>query len=527
MSIKKKIDKKFPCNVCLRNIRGNSKAVCCDFCDNWVHIKCNSISSSRYAELSEEDNNESFLCITCFNNELPFGLENDNVFNKSVTLGLENSNLDNLNFKISKTEKKMVSFLSKTIFESNDPTIKNSQCKYYSAEDFCSKSFDTNKYFSIFHLNIHSLQYHKNDLDTLLDLLKVKFDIIAISETKLLKDVAPVQDIDLPNYEKEYTPTEASKGGTLLYISNKLNYKPRKDLEVYEPIKLELTFVEIINSNGKNCIIGCIYKHHTISPKEFTLIMSNLLSKLSKEKKPCYLAGDFNMNLLQLESKPEIEDYFDMITEKNFTPLITSPTRITNNTKTLIDNILFNEFSSNIISGNLTVGISDHMPQFALIPKNASKWSSSSATPSTKYARKYENINISLFNQDLDKVNWDTSGLENASLYGNNILHVFNQTLDIHAPITEIKISKKQNQQNAKPWITNEILKLIRNKDRTYKKFIKEENKTIKDELFCTYKGQKNEITKLIRKSKKLHYNEYFSKNSTNIKKLWNGINEI
>ena len=248
----------------------------------------------------------------------------------------------------------MVSFLSKTIFESNDPTIKNSQCKYYSAEDFCSKSFDTNKYFSIFHLNIHSLQYHKNDLDTLLDLLKVKFDIIAISETKLLKDVAPVQDIDLPNYEKEYTPTEASKGGTLLYISNKLNYKPRKDLEVYEPKKLESTFVEIINTTGKNFIVGCIYKHHTICPRDFTDAMSPLLRKLSREKKPCYLAGDFNMNLLQVENNSDIEHYFDTITENNFTPLITASTRIAGNSKTLIDNILFNEFSSNIASGNLT-----------------------------------------------------------------------------------------------------------------------------------------------------------------------------
>ena len=75
------------------------------------------------------------------------------------------------------------------------------------------------------------------------------------------------------------------------------------------------------------------------------------------------------MNLSQLESKPEIEDYFHMITEKNFTPLITSQTRITSSAKTLIDNILFNEFSSNIISDNLTVGISDHMSRFALIPK--------------------------------------------------------------------------------------------------------------------------------------------------------------
>ena len=95
--------------------------------------------------------------------------------------------------------------------------------------------------------------------------------------------------------------------------------------------------------------------------------MSPLLSKITKEKKPCYLAGDFNMNLLQVESNTDIEHYFDKLTDKHFTPLITSPTRVTSKTKTLIDNIFYNEFCSNIVSGNLTVGVSDHMPQFALI----------------------------------------------------------------------------------------------------------------------------------------------------------------
>ena len=88
-------------------------------------------------------------------------------------------------------------------------------------------------------MNIHSLQLHKNDLDILLDALKLKFDIIAISETKLQKCMDPIHDIDLLDYNKESTPTEAAKGGTLLYISNKLNYKPRKDLQIYEPKKIE------------------------------------------------------------------------------------------------------------------------------------------------------------------------------------------------------------------------------------------------------------------------------------------------
>ena len=88
---------------------------------------------------------------------------------------------------------------------------------------------------------------HKDDLDTLLDTLKLEFDIIALSETKLTKGTNPISDVLLPKYhEPVSTPTEASKGGTLLYISDKLDYKPRKDLELYKAKQIESTFVEIL-----------------------------------------------------------------------------------------------------------------------------------------------------------------------------------------------------------------------------------------------------------------------------------------
>ena len=121
-------------------------------------------------------------------------------------------------------------------------------------------------------------------MEILLDSLKVKFYIIAISETKLQKGVKPMHNIELSNYEMESTPTKACKEGTLLYISKNLNYKPKDDLQIYEPTKLESTFFEIINTIGKIFIVGCIYKNHTISPREFTDKMSPLLRKLSREK---------------------------------------------------------------------------------------------------------------------------------------------------------------------------------------------------------------------------------------------------
>ena len=378
---------------------------------------------------------------------------------------------------------------------------------------------------NIFHLNIHSLHFHKTDLDVLLDALKLDFDIITISESKLRKDIAPVTDISLTNYTYVDTPTEASKGCTLIYVSDRLSYKPRKDLEIYESRKLESTFIEIVNETEQNIIVGCIYRHHNISVKDFTETMATLLSKLSKEKKKCFLAGDFNINLLQLESNTETEQFFDTVTDANFTPLITSPTRISKNTKTLIDNIFYNNSLNDIICGNLTVGISDHMPQFAFVPRNKTKSKTSKHNIKTNYVRKYKDINIEIFNQDLDKINWDTKDFTDVNHYSTNFLHIFNQILDVHAPMVEVKVSKKQAKRNAKPWITTEILKLIKLKDKTYQQLIKEEDTTIKNELKASYNQQKNEITKLIRKS--IHFNNYFVKNSKNIKKLWAGINQI
>ena len=52
----------------------------------------------------------------------------------------------------------------------------------------------------------------------------------------------------------------------------------------------------------------------------------------------------------------------------NAIPLILPPTRINSHSNTLIDNIFSNVIDLDIISGNLTATISDHLPQFAIIP---------------------------------------------------------------------------------------------------------------------------------------------------------------
>ena len=158
----------------------------------------------------------------------------------------------------------------------------------------------------------------------------------------------------------------------------------------------------------------------------------------------------FNINLLHLDKESEVENFFDVITGQNFTPLITSPTRITTKTKTLIDNIYYNDFTSNIISGNLTIGISDHMPQIALIPKvNAKTTTNPGPKQSSKYYRKYKNINVDALNHDLNQINWKINDLEDVNQYGNKFLNRFNQILDLHAPLIKGQHTNWNDKGNA------------------------------------------------------------------------------
>ena len=70
-------------------------------------------------------------------------------------------------------------------------------------------------------------------------------------------------------------------------------------------------------------------------------------------------------------------------------------------------------------------------------------------------------LHIRTFCQEIDKVNWNMNEL-NVHRYGTNFLYVFNQILDTQAPLIKTKNSKNQAKRNAKPWISNSILKSIK-----------------------------------------------------------------
>ena len=132
---------------------------------------------------------------------------------------------------------------------------------------------------------------------------------------------------------------------------------------------VESIFIKVLNKKQKNIIIGCVYKHPKHEVSGFTNnFITPLLDKLSNENKDIMIMGDFNINLINYNDDKNTGNFLDTMFSQSFLPYITTPTRITRNTKTLINNIYYNKPVNNIIS--------DHLIQFLIEPIDFSEKSS-------------------------------------------------------------------------------------------------------------------------------------------------------
>ena len=64
----------------------------------------------------------------------------------------------------------------------------------------------------------------------MLSILDLDFDILGLTETRIIKEQNPTYDTSITGYKEYFTPTESTKGGTSLYI-NKNKCKERMILK--------------------------------------------------------------------------------------------------------------------------------------------------------------------------------------------------------------------------------------------------------------------------------------------------------
>ena len=456
----------FPCKVCCKAVGAGHRAIECDICKTWIHIKCNKFDKIDY-KFYQDNPDQPFFCIKCCAENIAFSTLNDNQFEICVKKGLNFLLDEDAGFKHSASDQQLFNKLNYAINnnafgqteEDNDDTNEASiDCKYYSSNEFVSAKFDSSKSFSILHLNIHSIEKHIDEFRVVLAMLEFKFDILCLSESKIINGFDPKVDINIDGYQSPVgTPTVSTKGGVLIYVKNGINFKPRNDLLIYKSKELESFFIEIINPKETNTIVGVIYRHPCMD--ELIFIddhLKKIIDILSNENKKIFITGDFNFDLLNISKHNETFSFFDTLMSNFFLPLISIPTKINSGTNTLIDNIFTNHLHPDMKTGNLSIKISDHLPSFMIVPTQ-----NQNHLPKKHnlYSRKYKNFDRENFLLDYFDIDWNnTIEVEKEDVNHSlaNFMGKINGLVDKYIPLK--KVSQKQFKQKFKPWISNKIL---------------------------------------------------------------------
>ena len=233
--------------------------------------------------------------------------------------------------------------------------------------------------------------------------------------------------------------------------------------------------------------------------------------------------GDFNINLLKIDIRDTSNLFLNTLSSHFYSPYILQPTRL--QSKSLIDNILFNSLEYQSHSGNLLIEISDHLIQFLILEGFVKD---GNIPEINLFKRDFSNFNEREFNEAVYNMNWDLicnmeSNDPNVSC--SNFYNALTYLLDEFAPLT--KVTKNEFKLMTKPWITKEILVKCRIRDSILKKISKESNPSLKNVMRDDYKKLRNEITSDKRIGKRTYYTLFFEKNKNKSSEIWKGIRAL
>lgn len=195
--------------------------------------------------------------------------------------------------------------------------------------------------------------------------------------------------------------------------------------------------------------------------------------------------------------------------------LIDVPTRVTQNTKTLIDLCITNSPDKIVESGVIPLGISDHSLIYMCRKFHYSNKGSRRMIPK----RSFKKFKSEDFISDLKLIDWtDIALMTDPNTMWQAWKTRFIKCLDFHAPLRTKRIGKKRN-----PWITSDLLKKMSKRDILKKRA----ERSNSDDLWNDYKKERNSVNNAIKCAKRDYFMDNIEQSRGDMRKTWKLINEL
>jgi hypothetical protein len=342
-------------------------------------------------------------------------------------------------------------------------------------------------------------------------------DIICVQETW---NIADPDLFCLPGYHRPLFKLRDQKqgGGVAIYVKDIYTFSPIDKYSSHVDKVFESLFVEVRTLCKKRYIIGNIYrtnaKFTSLSERHqfdtFIDFLNNVLADCNESNFSTYIAGDFNINVLNYDHDNLATEYVNNIFLHGFLQIVTKPTRCTNNSATLIDHFLTNDIKSSYDCKIITCKLSDHFPVILSIGKDTK--------PRDDFikSRFLTENNILRFKNDLENINWTTvTNCNDPQIAYDLFSEIFIDLYNLHFPVKNVRLNR--NIHKYEKWFTRGLLVSRRKKlylANRAARFPTIENKSL-------YSNFRNVYNRVVKESKKLYFDNEFEKHKSNLKVTW------
>ena len=363
------------CPICSQRILNHARRLECCACYVLSHMKCITLAPDKQQSLYQYQN--EWLCKSCLSTIFPFNnIVIDKEFIAAVysidkTATLNDSDIIFHPFEINDTDHiSPFCEIDHDLHFYNSIDFHLSKCNYYEESSFAQiapNMANLSQSLSLCHLNIRSIKKKISNFVTYMDCLGFRFSIISLTETWMKYDICNLYGIEGYELFEKHRLTKAG-GGVGLFIAQNVEYTKRDDLYFFDDY-IECVSIEIgrpVFSTNRNVIVTVIYRPPNTDTRIFNERLNAVLNCVNNERKLCYLMADYNINILNYDFHSATAEFVDMFYSHAFLPLINRPTRITQNSATIINNIFTNNIGESECGHNgiLVTDISDHFPIF-------------------------------------------------------------------------------------------------------------------------------------------------------------------
>ena len=465
-----------PCSVCGRGVTKASKAVSCDTCERWTHVRCSSrVTLTQYDECVKSGGEIDFTCDYCGWASLPFF--RDDIEDAADAAGAGAA-------------------------PASTPQVPVSSCF---TSCIIPKTL-TSKGLHFLHSNARSLLPKISEVQLLLS--RTRASVFAVTETWLDSSVND-GEITVPGFSVVRQDRNRHGDGVALYVRNEIAFNPRPDLSVDD---LEATWVELLLPRSKGILVCSCYRPP--SDSNFLNKLEQALAKIDPGTE-LYILGDINIDFNN-KTSPLFKSYLRVLDFFGCSQLIAEPTRMTDSTSSILDHVIVSDKNKVTESGVICAGLSDHLVTFC----SKGPVRDVPAMANIRKMRSFRSYSPWKLRDELGRLNWSSVLLSTDVDYClGEFIRLFNSAIEVVAPSRDVRVKNRSS-----PWMNPHILSGIRMRDSLLSRFKKDRSNQALYREFCKIR---NAVQRDIKVAKQSYFRSKVEENRGNAGKLWGHLKSL